>query len=67
MKTTEAEQMGIDHAKAGKMLTPHDCIEVDKLFFAAAKEQTKYSEFKEYSRLRGAFNKGWNKYVYLSS
>jgi len=57
MTTKEAKQAGEKHALDGKKLTPYECQNFDAQIFMICRKSERPA--KEYNKLRGAFNRGW--------
>jgi hypothetical protein len=57
MTTKEAKQAGEKHASHGKKLTPYECQNFDAQIFMICRKSERPA--KEYNKLRGAFNRGW--------
>lgn len=57
MKLTDMFQRGAAHRHAGHELTPFACRAIDAELLQASKYQPRPAKW--YSRMRGAFNRGW--------
>lgn len=59
MTEQEAKEAGKKHFAQGKQCTPFDCREVDAVIFQSISGFDNLTRMRMYSKIRGAFNAGW--------